>query len=132
MLDGREWMGLDGATAEDLARLQLVAPAPLPQRYLDLLAFSNGGEGPLAVNPYNFCLDPAATVIATLVTSNSDHADLSGFLIIGSNGAGEFIAFDMRRGLPWPIVAIDMVAGRSSAETIAADFDTFYDLIGFQ
>lgn len=132
MLNEREWIGVDGATAEELACLQAVAPATLPKRYLDLLAFSNGGEGPLAVDPYNLCLDSAATVIETLKNSNHGQSDLRDFLIIGSNGAGEYIAFDLRHGLPWQIVTIDMVAGGSSAETIATDFNIFYDLIGFQ
>jgi hypothetical protein len=51
MLEGRDWFAVSGATAEELLRLRAVAPPDLPQRYLDLLAFSNGGEGSLPIEP---------------------------------------------------------------------------------
>ena len=45
----REWRGSDGASPDALADLQNAAPVRLPARYLELLAFSDGGEGPLPV-----------------------------------------------------------------------------------
>lgn len=132
MLEGRDWIALGGATADELSRLRLVAPVDLPKRYLDLLAFSNGGEGPLPIQPYNLYLDTVGTVMQSIESRNQGQADLDGFLIIGSNGGGEFIAFDTRTGRPWPVVTIDMVAGGGSAEIIAHDFDAFYDCIGIQ
>lgn len=132
MLEGRDWFTVDGAAAEELSRLRAVAPHDLPERYLDLLAFSNGGEGPLPSKPYNLCLDSAGTVAETIGSANYGQADLQGFLIIGGNGGGEYVAFDIRSGAPWPIVMIDMVAGGDSVEVIAPDFDTFYDRIGVE
>lgn len=132
MLEGRDWSGASGATVEDLARLRAVAPPDLPPRYVDLLAFSDGGEGPLPITPSNLCLDPAATVAETIATRNYGRTDLQGFLIIGSNGGGEYLAFDTRGKSPWPIVAIDMVAGSDSAEVVASDFDTFLGQIGIE
>lgn len=132
MLEARDWFGMSGASAEELARLRAVAPDDLPIRYLDLLAFSNGGEGPLAVQPYNFSLDPAVVVAEAVDGENHGQADLQGFLIFGSNGGGEYLAFDTRSGAPWPVVAIDMVAGSGSAAIVAPDFDGFYDLIGVE
>lgn len=132
VLEGRDWHTKSGASLEELAQLEESAPANLPSRYLDLLAFGNGGEGPLAVNPFHFQLDPASVVADTIRCGNHGQADLVGFLIIGSNGGGEYIAFDTRGGSPWPIVAIDMVAGRDSAQVIAPDFDGFFDRIGLE
>lgn len=132
MLEGRAWFRVDGATPEDLAALRMVAPGTLPARFLDLLAFSNGGEGPLSVNPHNFCLDSAMTIAEMIDSENHGQADLHGFLIFGGNGGGEYLAFDTRHGAPWPIVAIDMVAGGDSAEIIAPDFDAFYERIGIE
>jgi len=132
MLEDRDWFRVDGAKAEDLARLREVASGGLPSRYLDLLAYSNGGEGPLAVAPYNLCLDPALTVSDAICSGNNGQPDLDGFLIFGSNGGGEYLAFDTRHGMRWPIVTIDMVSGGRSAEVIAPDFDAFYDQIGAQ
>lgn len=132
MLEGLDWFSVTGATAEELARLRTVAPDDLPKRYLDLLAFSNGGEGPLAIEPYNLCLDSAMTVADTISSDNHGQADLEGFLIFGSNGGGEYLAFDTRRRIPWSVVTIDMVAGGNSATIIAPDFDVFYDRIGIE
>lgn len=132
MLEGRDWFGVSGATTEELSRLRAAAPDDLPVRYLNLLAFSNGGEGPLAINPYNLCLDAAETVADTIGSKNHGQADLQGFLVFGGSGGGEYLAFDTRSGAPWPIVMIDMVAGGGSAEIIAPDFDAFYDRIGVE
>jgi hypothetical protein len=132
MLEGRDWFAVNGANAEDLARLRAVGPADLPQRYVDLLAYSDGGEGPLPVNPYNLCLDPARIVAEQIESKNNGQADLDGFLIFGGNGGGEYLAFDLRRGSPWPVVTIDMVAGVGSAEVVAPNFDAFYDQIGVE
>lgn len=132
MLEGRDWFAVNGATVEELTRLLIVAPDNLPKRYLDLLTFSNGGEGPLAIQPYSLCLDPAMTVADAINSKNHGQAELEGFLIFGSNGGGEYLAFDTRHKAPWPVVSIDMVAGGNSATIIASDFDVFYDRIGVE
>ena len=132
MLEGRDWFRMEGATPAELAELQALAPGKLPARYLELLAFSNGGEGPLAMPPYNLCLDSATVVAESITSANQGQPDLQGFLIFGGNGGGEYLAFDTRHDAHWPIVTIDMVAGRDSAEVIAADFDSFFDGIGIE
>lgn len=55
----RKWFGREPASVEAIGALRDAAGAALPPEYLQLLAFSNGGEGPLAVQPWNFCLDSA-------------------------------------------------------------------------
>ena len=131
MLEGREWFRSDGASVEALAKLKSCAAVPLPESYLALLAHSNGGEGPLAVQPCYFQLDPAETVAAGIEAGA--HAEFfPGFLMIGSNGGGEFVAFDLRKPAPWPVVAIDMTNAdlAESVQPIAADFDAFLGLVG--
>ena len=54
MLEGREWRKAEGASQEAIALLKSVAPVDLPESYFSLLSFSNGGEGPLAVQPLWF------------------------------------------------------------------------------
>jgi len=132
MLEGRDWHKASGASVKELAQLGAIAPANLPSRYLDLLAFSNGGEGPLSIKPFHFQLDPSNVVVDTIRGANHGQADLRGYLIFGSNGGGEYLAFDTRDGPPWAIVMIDMVAGGESAEIIAPDFDAFCDGIGIE
>jgi hypothetical protein len=54
------------------------------------------------------------------------------FFVFGGNGGGEYLAFDMRDGAPWPVVTIDMVVGPASAEIVAPSFDAFIPLIGIE
>ena len=127
MLEDRDWFAAPAAKAEALARLREVAPVELPASYLDLLAFSDGGEGPLPRLPYNLCLDPSAQVVEAL---QSGQTGADGFLIFGGSGGGEYLALDIRGHQPWRVVAIDMVVGPASAETVAADFDAFLEMVG--
>ena len=54
-----EWHQLPGATCATLDALRAVAPRVLPDEYYQLLSVSNGGEGPLLVEPLSFVLDAA-------------------------------------------------------------------------
>jgi hypothetical protein len=130
MFAERDWFGALAAPAASLDELRRATPVALPESYYELLAFSDGGEGPLPVNPFNLCLDASKQVIEAIRTRNFERPELDGFIIFGGSGGGEYLAFDTRTESPWPIVTIDMVAGPASAEQIAADFDTFLDLIG--
>jgi hypothetical protein len=130
MLEGRDWHGTAGASPQALEELRAAAPEELPESYLQLLSSSDGGEGPLPVIPFNLCLDPAREVIDRIRNGNSGQPEFDGFLIFGGNGGGEYLAFDLRQRAPWPVVAVDMIAGRDSAEIVATDFDKFIDLIG--
>lgn len=132
MLEGREWFPQPGASAEVLNTLKSVAPVELPESYYRLLAFSDGGEGPLPVSPFNLCLDPAQMVVDAIRSGNSCDADLTGFLVCGSNGGGEYVAFDLRGEGHRPVVCIDMIVGAESAEQIARDFDELLSMIGVE
>lgn len=128
-----QWFRQDPASDLALAKLKLAVGDSLPQEYLDLLSYSNGGEGPLPVQPYNLCLD-SAEVTAEAWQSGSYSELFPGFLVFGSNGGGEYIAFDQRQGLPWRVVAIDMtnIALAEAVMPIATDFASFVALIGFE
>jgi hypothetical protein len=54
------------------------------------------------------------------------------FMLFGSNGGVEYLAFDLRVGPPWPVVMIDAVAGPETAEQIAPDMATFIQAIGLE
>ena len=127
----RDWQAVAGATETAILELRKAAPCDLPGSYLALLRETNGGEGPLARQPLYVQLDSAETV--TLAASSKRHEEyFSGFLMIGSNGGGEFIALDMRKTGTLPIVAIDMtnIDLDESVSHIAPDFDSFIELIG--
>ncbi len=130
MLETRDWFSKPPASEDALAEIRQALPSTVPPAYFDLLAETNGGEGPLPVNPYNFCLDPVVTVLDAFRSRNYDRPDLDGFLVIGGDGSRELIAFDMRNGLPGAIVTIDIVAGPESAEIVATSFDEFVGMVG--
>lgn len=124
-----------GASSEALERLRAAAPAPLPDRYFELLAFANGGEWHLRAGPFSFSLSPAEWIAGIYESDhwkpNAANEFLKGFVLIGTNGLGENVGFDIRGSEPWPVVLIDMGAEEDErVELIAKDFDAFLDLFG--
>ena len=126
----REWRAKSPASEAEIMLLVSKARADLPSEYLELLRFSNGGEGPLALAPLWFQLYSVKDCIE-LCHSNQDIVEnYSGFMFFGSSGGGEWIAFDLRSGKPWPIVAIDLIEGPDGAEEIAPNMTAFIEAIG--
>jgi hypothetical protein len=131
MLEGREWHKVEGASERAIAELREVAPRSLPESYFSLLSFSNGGEGPLPVQPLWLCLYPAEEVVQ-LARQGTFEECFSGLFVIGGNGAGEAVAFDLRTAEPRPLVSFDMtnVDLPESIWHIAPSFDAALELIG--
>jgi hypothetical protein len=127
----REWHRKPPASEASLARLCHLSPVDLPESYFALLRYSDGGEGPLPVQPLWFQLDPA-DVAADAIEHRRHNEFFPGFVMIGSNGGGEFIALDTRGSSPWPVVAIDMtnIDLNESVQPISPSFDRFLELVG--
>jgi hypothetical protein len=97
---------------------------------LDLLRFSNGGEGPVALPPLVFVLDDVDFIIDCLKAPSTAQL-YPGLLFFGSNGGLERIGFDTRGAAPpWPVVMMDPVAGVESVVTIARDIEEFIQSVG--
>jgi hypothetical protein len=97
--------------------------------YLDLLRFSNGGEGPLALAPLYFMLYEVELVVE--INGSEDQDEIyPGHFVFGSNGGLETIAFDTRGGTPWSIVMYDAVAGIESRVVVAKDMADFLGAVG--
>ena len=129
----RDWLAVPGACKSAIYDLCKAAPRRLPDAYLSLLRTTNGGEGPLARRPFHLQLDSAEAV--TEAATNRQHDEFfPGFFMIGSNGGGERIAFDVRTPEPLAVVAIDItnIDLDESVQPIAPDFDAFVDLIGIE
>lgn len=126
----RKWFKNEPASSEALQALRQAVKAELPSEYFDLLAFSNGGEGPLAIPPWNFCLDSAEQATKYVLLKNF----FEGFFVFGGDGGGELIAFDMRGAKPWPIVSIDAANADldEGAEVIAENFFAFLVAVGVE
>ena len=129
----RDWHARPGASEDAIQQLVDALSIELPSAYLALLKLTNGGEGPLSRQPYHLQLDAAETVMETAISERLDDF-FPGFLIIGSNGGGEYIALDAREAGGLPVVALDMTNGdlRDTLLLIAKDFDAFMELIGIE
>lgn len=131
MLEDREWHRTEGASSEAVNLLRSAAPVDLPESYYSLLCFSNGGEGPLAVQPLWICLYAAEEVVQ-IERRGTFREFFANLFVIGGNGGGEAVAFDLRESEPYPIVAFDMtnINLLESVRTIAPSFDAILELIG--
>jgi hypothetical protein len=103
----RGWHAAGGASESAIQRLRKAVPRQLPASYLALLRTANGGEGPLARQAYYLQLNSAQVAVEP-VKSKQHKEYFPGFVVIGSNGAGEFIALDARTSGPLAVVAIDV------------------------
>jgi hypothetical protein len=128
----REWQAEAPASEVEIALLESRARANLPAEYLELLRFSNGGEGPLALPPLWFQLYAVKDCIDLCHANQHVLENFPTFMFFGSNGGLESIAFDLRVGPPWPIVMIDQIAGPESAKKIAPNMATFIEAIGLE
>jgi hypothetical protein len=126
------WAREPAARPESLRRLRVGARYPLPASYLAFLAFSNGGEGALAVGPGWFVIWPAEEVLE----SNQGYQvekELPGFFGFGSDGGGELFAFDTRSPQPWKIVMIPFIPMQERyAVVVAESFEQFVRAMGHE
>jgi hypothetical protein len=126
---GRKWIGAAPASEFEIRALEKAVGARLPSEYVELLRFSNGGEGALAVSPFWFQLFDAKFALA-LATDDVYGKEFPSLFFFGSNGGLESIGFDMRRPPPWPIVAIDCIAGLDSLVPVSNSIHEFIEAIG--
>lgn len=115
------------------------APAPLPQSFYDLLSFSNGGYWPAGNGQFSFLLSPAERTAEIYEKDwcrdwykpRAVNEFLNGFVLIGTNGCGVCVGFDIRGGEPWPIVEVDTDADEDErVVAVARDFDAFLEILG--
>ncbi|ARS26015.1 SMI1/KNR4 family protein [Sphingomonas sp. KC8] len=131
MLDGRDWSKVEGASPESLDLLASVSPTGIPIRLIELLRVTDGGEGPLPVQPLWFCLYPAAE-IAQIERDGTFKEFFPNLFVVGGNSGGEAVAIDLREPTSAPVVSFDMtnIDLKESVRHIANDFEAFVDLIG--
>jgi hypothetical protein len=124
------WRPAPPAESRVLAGLREAVKVPLPSSYFDQLAISNGGEGDLAKEPGWISFWRAEDVVE-LNAKYEVNEQLPGFFAFGSNGGGELLAFDARRGEPFPIVAVPFLPMDPQVSMrVAASFDELRTLIG--
>jgi len=127
--DVESWYKLDGATDDEINLLRNSISFKLPDLLLTFLKFSNGGEGELSVQPYNFVLDSINEIIETN-SSGEIKDNYPNFMIIGGDGGGEYIALDVVTN---EIVSLDMCNSdiAESRVVVASTIEQFFSLCGF-
>ena len=129
-LPDRNWKPMPGATDVDIARLVKQSPLTLPDTFLSLLRYCNGGEGDISLPPLYFVLDPIHTIIEGF-DDQILRESFPGLLFFGGNGGLERIAFASQDAKISPsVVMVDPIAGTDSNEIIAKDFDEFVASVG--
>lgn len=124
------WRPRPGASEEALLKLRREARIELPDAYLDQLATSNGGEGDLGTEPGWIVIWPAEDVIRHNVGYSIPDV-LPGFFGFGSNGGGEFLAFDTRSAEPYGVAMVPFIGMQvEDAVQIATSFEELRALIG--
>jgi len=121
-----EWYKSEGASEFEIAKLRNLVNFELPQSYIELLRFSNGGEGSLSVQPLHFVLDSVENAISYFESEASKA--FSDYFVFGGNGGGELLAMEKQTG---SVVNIDSC--NSNTEEIghvAISFSKFLELVG--
>jgi hypothetical protein len=113
-----------GAFIEEVARAQVDLSVTFPEDYVEFMLRSDGGEGWLGPN-YISLYD-----LHDVVYKNRLYAEFSTeFLIFGSDGGGEFFAFDAQSD-PMPVVTINMVSfSREDAIVCGRTFTEFLEFL---
>jgi hypothetical protein len=125
-----KWEREPPAEIAAVQRLVAESKVELPETYIALLHYSNGGEGELGVDPGWFQLWPVEQVIE-LNQLYEVEANVPGFFGFGSDGGGEMLAFDMRGGKPWKVVMIPFIPMQVEyAVVIDDDFRGFLQNMG--
>ena len=85
------------ATAEAISRLKAGVPYPLPDDYVDLLRSVGDGEGFVGEQFVRFYSVDEVLLVRHVLGEVNLAGDL---VIVGSNGAGEALAYDYRESAP--------------------------------
>ena len=88
--------------------MSAVARIPLPASYLTLLRSSNGGKGPLPIEPWKFCLDSAELAYLRECGGKLFKQFFPNFFVFGTNGGNDAIALDGNVPASYPVVRFDM------------------------
>jgi hypothetical protein len=113
------------ARFDAIDRLQWIYP-DIPQDYLDLLAGANGLEGTIG-SGY------VALTACEAIWKDNDDLGVSeyapGFVVFGSDGAGELFAFDAR-AIPWSYGRLPLVGlSAESFVSMGESLDEFFQRV---
>ncbi|MES2826373.1 MAG: SMI1/KNR4 family protein [Pseudomonadota bacterium] len=121
-----QWYKSEGASEFEITKLRILVNFELPQAYIELLRFSNGGEGSLNVQPLYFVLDSVENAISYFESEASKV--FSSYFVFGGNGGGEFLAIEKQTGA---VVSINSCnSNTEEVGRVARSFSKFLELVG--
>lgn len=125
-----DWSRADPATEDAIQGLIMETGMDFPEDYLNLLRYSNGGEGELGVDPLWFSIYPAEEVVE-LNRRYEIESYLPGYFAFGSNRGGEALLFDTRKSKPWKVYYAPFI-GMEEDQVLecAANFKEFVRSMG--
>lgn len=104
----------------------------LPEEYLTILRYSNGGEGPLCIEPWYFRICSAEEVV-TFNRSYDVDKYLPGYFVIGSDGGDDLLAIRKRDRPPFPVYMVpSYMLSEGDVVQIAYDFEMFAMAFGHE
>lgn len=92
---------------------------------MDLLRTGIGGEVGLCASPYYLCLDSAESALDYWLSGTYTKQDV---FVIGGNGGGELIAFDLGEAAENRVVCFDPISPDDSTQVIAENFKKLLEL----
>jgi hypothetical protein len=102
----------------------------LPEEYLTLLRYSNGGEGELAVEPLWFVIFPVQDALERNQGLQIAKR-LPGYFAFGSSGGGCSLLFNTRENRPWKVYWVDDVGMEEEyVSESTPDFGAFIKAMG--
>jgi hypothetical protein len=130
ILKDTAWNKEKPATPESIQKLVDNAGKELPEDYLALLSYSDGGEGILGIEPGWLQLWSSVDVLEHNKGYKIEEY-IPGFFGFGSSGGGELLAFDTQSSEPWKIVMIPFIPmSPKEAIVIAKNLEEFIRVIG--
>jgi hypothetical protein len=125
-----DWSREAPATEDTIQGLIRDTGIDFPEEYLNLLRYSNGGEGELGVDPLWFSIYPVEEVVE-LNRRYDIESYLPGYFAFGSNMGGEALLFDTKESKPWKVYYAPII-GMEEDQVLecAANFKEFVRSMG--
>ena len=130
MMVGADWAGKDGASEDEIRKLQSRMPIELPASFYNFLRVNNGGEGFASSSPFYFVLFSTEELVSFIDEIEEIRECFPDFIFFGTSGGSDWIAFDTRTGPPFKIISTEVVGWPEYAIECAADFEAFLQSIG--
>lgn len=122
------WRGNPPAEEKAIQTLLNQSRIDLPEDYLNVLRYSNGGDGTFGAEPeqaMDFEIWPAEEVLQANRDLRAEEL-LPGFFMFGGDRANELLAFNTNELKPWKVYMVPMIVmSKEDAIVLAHDFASF-------